>query len=311
MSQKQPKLCSECQNICPKCHKKKKASQIIPQYEEYPYYETQEQAQEEEAQVQYEEPQYNEELAYEQEMQTQEQEQEQVQEQEEPYYDQDIQYQYEEEQNTYSQPQYQSKTYQPRYYTLEERKALLQMARPMFTVITYQNMDNNALGTNYYSKNTEPVKRGNNYDINNMKYEYKKEVKTNTTNTEIKKDIKPKEINKDIKPKEINKDIKPKEVNKDIKPKEDKKDIKPKEEKKEIKSKVVKKDENKRMTEWKNQVMKSNKNGESTSRYKRRDGNKVIQKKEKIRQSSVNKNDRGKRHHLTYEFINISVEKKD
>ena len=169
MSQKQPKLCSECQNICPKCHKKKKASQIIPQYEEYPYYETQEQAQEEEAQVQYEEPQYNEELAYEQEMQTQEQEQEQeqVQEQEEPYYDQDIQYQYEEEQNTYSQPQYQSKTYQPRYYTLEERKALLQMARPMFTVITYQNMDNNALGTNYYSKNTEPVKRGNNYDINN------------------------------------------------------------------------------------------------------------------------------------------------
>ena len=48
--------------------------------------------------------------------------------------------------------------------TLEERKALLQMARPMFTVITYKNMDNNALGTNYYSKNTEPVKRGNNYD---------------------------------------------------------------------------------------------------------------------------------------------------
>ena len=66
--------------------------------------------------------------------------------------------------------------------------------------------------------------------------------------------------------------------------------------------KVTKREEKK--VEYKN-----HKNITSTSRYVRRDGNRVIHKAEKIRQSSVNKNDKGKKHHLTFEFINILVEK--
>ena len=47
----------------------------------------------------------------------------------------------------------------------------------------------------------------------------------------------------------------------------------------------------------------------STCRYVRRDANRVIHKAKKIRQSSVTKNDNGKKNHLTLKFINILVEK--
>ena len=47
----------------------------------------------------------------------------------------------------------------------------------------------------------------------------------------------------------------------------------------------------------------------SKSRYVRRDANRVIHKAKKIRQSSVKKNDNGKKNHLTLEFKNILVEK--
>ena len=182
-------------------------------------------------QEQYEEPQYNEEeLVYEE------------QQQEEPYYEQEQDYQYEEqntqEQDIYDQPRIEFKTFQPHFYSLEERKALLQTARPMFTVLSYANNGINTLGTNNYNKNTEPIK--------NI-------AKTNIINDQKKED--------------------------------------------------------KKENERKKEVMKSNKNLEGASRYRRRDANKVIKKKEKIRQSSVNKNDRGKRHHLTYEVINVVVEK--
>ena len=56
---------------------------------------------------------------------------------------------------------------------------------------------------------------------------------------------------------------------------------------------------------------KSIKNLTATSRYKKRGGENIVKKKEKVRQTSVNRNEKGKRHHVTYEVINVLVEKKD
>ena len=101
-------------------------------------------------------------------------------------------------------------------------------------------------------------------------------------------------------------------MEKKVAPKEEKKveqKFQKKEEKK-AEQKFQKKEEKKvAKREEKRVEYKNHKNITSTSRYVRRDGNRVIHKAEKIRQSSVNKNDKGKKHHLTFEFINILVEK--
>ena len=57
--------------------------------------------------------------------------------------------------------------------------------------------------------------------------------------------------------------------------------------------------------------MKNNKNITYTSRYNRRDKDRVIKKTEKERRTSITKNNKGKNHHLTYEIINILVEKEE
>jgi hypothetical protein len=87
---------------------------------------------------------------------------------------------------------------------------------------------------------------------------------------------------------------------------------------KKVETKIEKKEEKKverrdrigdRIRGQKQQV--SSKKYESTCRYNKRGGFGIAKKIEKIRQSSTNKNDKGKRHHLTYEVINIEVEKKE
>ena len=59
------------------------------------------------------------------------------------------------------------------------------------------------------------------------------------------------------------------------------------------------------------EVIKRNQNLTCTSRYVKRGGDHVVKKVEKVRQTSVNKYDNGKKNHLTYEVINIQVEKKE
>ena len=79
--------------------------------------------------------------------------------------------------------------------------------------------------------------------------------------------------------------------------------IKPiKKEEKKVEAKFVKRDEHKIIT---NQKL------ESQSKYNKRGGFNIAQKTEKVSQTSTSKNDRGKRNHLTYEVINVHVEKKE
>jgi hypothetical protein len=303
--------------LCPSCQRKKQRSLNIKpqeQYEEFPYYgnegqqmneyQYEQQPQYEQQQPQYEQQQeqykqqeqyeqqqeqYKQQEQYEQQQEQYEQQQEQYEQQEEPYCENEYGYQENENIDNYEQPRYEYRTFQPRVYSFEERVQLRKIARPLFTVISYGSTNINNLGTEYNTQ-TLPIQHS--------------EIIQKIEKTQKKQNIqKPKEkiINKEIKEekKVINTQVK--EDKKEIK-KVDKKDIK-KEEKKESIRKTDEKE--------KNEVIRKNKEITSSGRYKKRGGDNVVRKKEKIRQSSVNKNDRGKKHHLTYEVVNILVEKEE
>ena len=270
------------QHLCPNCQRKKyqKRRQHYQYVDNYPYYQYQEQYQEE--------PYYGE--NYENED-----------------YQNEYQYAYQEEDNNiYEQPKYESKTFQPYIYSLEETSQLLQNARPMFTLLSYGNTTSNAYGTSAYNTNTEPVQKctctktktkmindNNNQNVNQQQTQQKNEIKQ-----EIKKEENKSNANANIK-NDIKKSTNAREVKK-------------------VETKIEKKEEKKvetrdrigdRIRGQKQQV--SSKKFESTCRYNKRGGFGIAKKTEKIRQSSTNKNDKGKRHHLTYEVINIQVEKKE
>jgi len=267
------------EHICPNCQRKKylKRRQQYQYTEPYPYYQYQEQ---------YQQPYY---------------------ENNENDYQDEYQYSYRENNNTYEQPKYEIRTFQPYAYSLKERNQLLKTARPMFTILSYGITTPNIYGTSVYNINTEPVQKGtkiqilkNNQNIKQQKQQPKKEIKKevkkeeNKANVNIKKDIK-----KTINVKEE------KKVEKKIEKKEEKKG-----EKKEVK-KEEKKVEKRGDRRIEKQPINNNQKSISKSRYNKRGGFNIVKKTEKIRQSSTNKNDKGKKHHLTYEVINIEVEKKE
>ena len=83
-----------------------------------------------------------------------------------------------------------------------------------------------------------------------------------------------------------------------------------KKEKTEIKHDVKKVEKVKERKEKKRDEKKVEKKIEIKSKFIKRGGNNEPTKTEKVRQSSVNRYDKGKRHHVTYEVINVHVEKK-
>ena len=291
------------------------------QYEEQPQYTQEEQYQEQGEQYQEQEGQYQEqgeqyqgqeEQYQEQGEQYQEQgeEQYQEQEQEEPLYDDQYQYQYQQEDNAYELPKYKVRTYQPRVYSLEERTQLLKTARPMFTVVNYgSNISNNTNTFNSASYNTytytQPPQKS---EIIQKVEQVKKIMREDKAKTNVNKDIKLVENTQNIEEgaKEENKvEVKAiKKVEQKVEPKVQQKlgqKFAQKLEKKE--ERKLGKSEGKKI-ENQNQTYIS-----STCRYVRRDANRVIHKAKKIRQSSVTKDDNGKKNHLTLKFINILVEK--
>jgi hypothetical protein len=186
---------------------------------------------------------------------------------------------------------------------LEERAKLLQTAKPMFTVLNYGTTISNKTNTfntasyNTFTYSQPPQKSEIIQKVEQVKKIMKEDHKAKTN---LNKDTKKAEnIQNEKQVLKAEKKVE-QQVEKKVVPKEEKK-VEQKFQKNEEK-KVAKREEKK--VEYKNL-----KNTTSTSRYVRRDGNRVIHKAEKIRQSSVNKNDKGKKHHLTFEFINILVEK--
>ena len=287
------------QNLCPNCQRKKyqKRRQQYKQYvDSNPYYQYQEQYQE---QPYYEDNYENEDSQNEQN---------------------EYQYEYQEEDNNiYEQPKYESRTFQPYVYSLEERNQLLQNARPMFTVLSYGNTDSDIYGTsayNTYNTYTEPVQKStttkkqmikdnnnkNNKNINQQQTQQKNQIKQEIKKEEIKKEENKSNVNINIE-NDIKKTTNAKEV------KKVETEIEKKEEKKEEK-KVERRDRIGDIIRGQKQQV-SSKKYESTCSYKKRGGFGIAKKIEKIRQSSTNKNDKRKKHHLTYEVINIEVEKKE
>ena len=170
----------------------------------------------------------------------------------------------------------------------------------MFTVLSYgiyENPMTDMYGASAYNTYTEPVPQRTKIESIKNKQNVTQQLKM-----EIKKEIKKEEIKTKTKASTNMKN----DIKKDTNVKEEKKP----------ETKIVKKEEIKverregRRTERKEPISNTKKS-ESTCRYNKRGGFNIVKKKEKVRQVSTNKNDKGKRNHLTYEVINIEVEKKE
>ena len=212
------------------------------------------------------------------------------------------------------------------------------------------NTSINTMGTSSYNTFTQPAQKSEIIqkveqvkklmkEENKAKIDLKKEEKIPQVITEKKEDekIEPKKEEENEEKNVAETKIENKEEQKKVETKVEKKTVETKvvakKEEKKVKAKVekkkeikvpevkeVKKEDKKEEKKYEKKEVrrqerkveaKGGKNVTYTSRYNRRDKDRVIKKTEKVRQTSTNKNDRGKRHHLTYEIINILVEKKE